>query len=108
VNERSSDWSAARLLIGSPAHAEQQWWWLYRSDLSTGVLDSCKTGAVEAFAALSRAGYVPWYVEHKDIDEVDVVFTKVDGHNYEESYFRTLDACQRAAQFFVDQANKYR
>jgi hypothetical protein len=52
--------------------------------------------------------YSPQYNEHKDFGDVEVVYSGANGRNYVWVYFRTLDACQRFAQFYIDEANKYR
>lgn len=96
----------------TPARAEQ-WWELYRSNLDTGVLDACGDGSsvtgaspAEAFASMFALGYSPHYEDSGD--EVDVVYPKLDGHYYQFHYFRSLDACQKAARLNTDNAKKYR
>jgi hypothetical protein len=100
--------AVATALMASGAHAEQ-WWLLYRSDPSTGVLDSCRISSpAKGFADLSLLGYTPSYEPYGD-DEVDVVFKQEpNGHEHAYSYFRTLDDCKKAAQVEIDNANKYR
>jgi hypothetical protein len=96
-------------LIAASSHLAQaeQWWLLSRSDTSNGVLDSCISQApAEGFARLYELGYAPHYEDH--VNEVDVVYRKLDGHQYAFAYFRYRGYCLSPAQGNIEENNKYR
>jgi hypothetical protein len=96
--------------LHTPALADQ-WWSLYRSNPSSGVLDACGSDVPpaspsEGFAYLSQQGYIPHYEDKGD--EVDVVFKQdPNGYYHYFIYFRTYGACQGAAQRNIADASKY-
>jgi hypothetical protein len=82
--------------IALPAHAgdTEQWWLLYRSDTSTGVMDSCKSGSpVNDFVTMSARGFFPRYVYH-DGNYLEIVVVAANGQEVSSNYFHSLDACQ--------------
>ena len=92
--------------VQTPSHAAD-FWENYRSNPSTGVLNSCKLASpAKAFADVSAMGFFPRYEERDGGDEVIVVW--VDGQEVALSFFRSLASCQKRAQVHIDNANKYR
>jgi len=87
--------------IALPAHAEQ-WWVLYRSDPSSGVLDACKRASpTNDFVTMSAGGFFPQYVYH-DGYYVEIVVVAANGvaangQEVSSNYFHSLDACQAIA-----------
>jgi hypothetical protein len=93
-----------------PALAQQKWWMLARSSHVSldAVLDTCETteGLPSPGALFDDAkvlGESPKIVDKGD--EVDVIFN-YHGTMMQNRYFRTQEACQKAAQEHIDAAQR--
>jgi hypothetical protein len=79
--------------IALPAHATEQWWVLYRSDPSSGVLDCKRASPANDFVTMSAGGFFPQYVYHDGL-YLEIVVVAANGQEVSSNYFHSLDACQ--------------